>query len=186
VNQKVTISSGVAVALMLGGLLAWSQWTDMKADEPVVKPMLPPPANAKVLDPKRFVGAAATGYLAAQSCPEIIANLFCYCGCDMTDKHNSLLDCFTTEHGADCPICTDEAILASRLKQAGQSVAEIQQAVDKKFAKEYPFDSPSLQLVRYKAKALGMQANMNVSTSEPKLKPGAKAGDCCGGAKKTQ
>src|SRR5579871_413239 len=57
---------------------------------------------AKVLDPEKFFGDAQVGYQAAQQCPEIIAKLFCYCGCDISDSHTSLLDCFTTDHGADC------------------------------------------------------------------------------------
>jgi hypothetical protein len=185
-SQRFSMSLIVGTALLAGGAIAWSQWQDMKASEPVIAPA-PPPKGAHVLNPATFVGQAAVGYTAAQACPQMLAQLFCYCGCDETDKHSSLLDCFTTDHGADCPICTEEAVIAARMKKEGKSIAQVQQAIDKKFSTQYPFEKPSMQLVRYKAKAEGMQANMMESAAEkPKLKPGAKAGDCCGGAKKVQ
>ena len=64
---------------------------------------------APVLDPNKYFGKAKLGYAAAQLCPEICAKLFCYCGCDETDEHDTLLDCFTTDHGVDCHICQEEA-----------------------------------------------------------------------------
>jgi hypothetical protein len=90
-------------------------------------------------------------------------------------------------HGADCQICTEEAVIAARMKKEGKTIQQVQQAIDKKFADQYPFEKPTMQLVRYRAKAAGMQANMlpEASGEKAKLKPGAKAGDCCGG-KKTQ
>jgi len=204
-SQKLSMGLLVGTALLAGGVLAWSQWSDMKASEPVIAPAPAPPPGpgAKVLAPSQFVGPAAVGYTAAQACPEMLAKLFCYCGCDDTDKHSSLLDCFTTMHGADCQICTDEAVIAARMKKEGKTITEVQKFIDKKFASQYPFDKPTMQLVRYRAISAGMQANApastsaiapastaasttEISTDKPKLKPGAKAGDCCGGNKKVQ
>src|SRR5438105_5449302 len=49
---------------------------------------------APVLPPEQFFGAAAMGYSAAKANPHVCSKLFCYCGCDITDNHNNLLDCF--------------------------------------------------------------------------------------------
>ena len=88
------------------------------------------PGEPPVLDPNKFFGHAKSGYAAAQLCPEICAKLFCYCGCDMTDDHDSLLDCFTTDHGVDCHICQEEALIALKMKREGKSMKQIQ-AVEK-------------------------------------------------------
>jgi len=57
----------------------------------------------------------------------------------------------------------------------------------KKFADQYTFEKPTMQLVRYRANA-GMQANMVCQVLALAFRPKlpAKAGDCCGGSKKTQ
>ena len=149
-------------------------------------PELPPPGQPAVLPPEQFFGEAKAGYDAAQQCPEIIAKLFCYCGCDMTDNHSALLDCFTSDHGADCQICRGEAVLALQMKKKGATLAQIQQAVDEKFAKEYPFNQPTKPLVDYRKNRLwkpsktGAAADSKKTTGAPKLLPGKKAGNCCG------
>jgi len=112
------------------------------------------PGEPPVLDPNKFFGHAKSGYAAAQLCPEICAKLFCYCGCDMTDDHDSLLDCFTTDHGVDCHICQEEALIALKMKREGKTMKQIQQAIDIMFEKEYPFDDPSAVIQKYRKNRL--------------------------------
>jgi Protein of unknown function with PCYCGC motif len=149
---------------------------------------VPPSTDRKVMDPEQFFGDSKVGYLAAQQCPEVIAKLLCYCGCDTTDKHTSLLDCFASDHGADCKICTDEALMALTLKKQDKSIAQIQQAVDTKFTKEYPFEKPSKALLDYRAHRLykaSAKADAITPSATPKLKPGKAIGNCCGNKKNT-
>jgi hypothetical protein len=142
-------------------------------------------APKEVLAPDQFFGKAQTGYDAAKQCPEVIAKLFCYCGCDMTDSHTSLLDCFTTDHGADCAICQDEAIMALDLKQQNKSMADIQKAIDKKFEKEYPYNAPTAILSQYRKTRLWQPIGgaTPAPATKPTLKPGKQAGNCCGNGK---
>jgi hypothetical protein len=109
-----------------------------------------------VLRPESFFGQAKLGYEAAQKAPEICAKLFCYCGCDMTDNHSSLLDCFTSDHGVDCSICQQEAIIALKMKNEHKSLAEIQKVIDLKYTKEYEatFSKPTDALKNYRASRL--------------------------------
>lgn len=166
-------------------------------------------ANAslpEVLPPSQFFGKAQMGYAAARLCPEIIVKLFCYCGCDFTDDHHNLLDCFATDHGADCHICQEAAILALKMKRDEKPLADIQKAVDQKWEKEYPFMEPSPALKKYRATRLWKPAGATKASSEksasqqskqsdkpaakstspssgaPKVKPGAKS-SCCSGKK---
>jgi Protein of unknown function with PCYCGC motif len=103
-----------------------------------------------VLNPSKYFGRAALGYSAAQQAPELCQKLFCYCGCDMTDSHANLLDCFTCDHGADCQICQDEAIIGLHMKQEGKSLYKIQRAIDDAFSQQYPWDKPTAQLTKYR------------------------------------
>jgi hypothetical protein len=143
-------------------------------------------APAQVLDASQFFGETQAAYEAAKECPELCANLFCYCGCDQTDHHSSLLDCFTTDHSADCQICRAEVFLALGMKKQGKTLSEIQSAIDEKYASEYPFTDPSPALKAYRAKRDGKpapnspDASNKKSEAKPKLKAGKKAGNCCG------
>lgn len=163
--------------------------------------------RAEVLNPDQFFGMAMIGYAAAKAAPEVMENLFCYCGCDLTDSHTSLLDCFTSIHGVDCHICQDEAQVALKLHKQGLPMAKIQQQIDEEFAKQYPFEEDTPTYKNYKAHRLWAKAGTGSSSNgssagagadpkseqapspsgsgpdpkNPKLKPGAKVGNCCGG-----
>ncbi len=55
----------------------------------------------KVLDPNMFstpVVVKAYGY--ARENPELFAQQPCYCACDNSNGHRSLLDCYATDHSA--------------------------------------------------------------------------------------
>ena len=127
-----------------------------------------------VLDPNKYFGKAKAGYAAAKECPEICAKLFCYCGCDLTDEHTSLLDCFTCDHGVDCYICQEEALVALKMKKQGKGLAEIQKTVDLAYRKEYPFDEKSPAYKKYLAdklwkddgKATGSQGGASSATGK--------------------
>lgn len=165
-------------------------------------------AGKEVLEPSRFYGFASFGYAAAKSCPEVMEKLFCYCGCDLTDNHLSLLDCFTSVHGVDCHICQEEAVLANKLNKEGVAVAEIQRTIDEKYATQYPFETDTATYKKYKETRLysnkdagsekikfgsqaagpeapesGVKAGTEGAKVEPaakpKLKPGKEIGSCC-------
>lgn len=152
-----------------------------------------------VLDPSRFFGAASMGYASAKACPEVVSKLFCYCGCDISDNHNHLIDCFTSPHGVDCHICQEEAIQALKMHRDGASVADIQKAIDQQYAAKYPWKDDSPAYTKYKSSRLWkpVAEQANASTDEalkqatantkgkdekwtPVLKPGSHAGSCCG------
>lgn len=146
------------------------------------------------MDPEQFSSPTMVfikkGYQAAKEIPDICAKLFCYCGCDITDKHSNLLDCFTCNHGMDCHICIEEVLVALSMHKKGKSICEIQYAVDKKYERQYPFDSPSENLKKYRAERLwdadkreskkSGADNSKDSAKKPALKKNKKSGNCCG------
>ena len=65
---------------------------------PNVADAMPLPA---VLDPKQFSQPPVVkAYSYAKEIPEIFSQQPCYCNCDASNGHRSLLDCFATDHGA--------------------------------------------------------------------------------------
>ena len=174
---KVLIPGSIKIALYVGLSLA------------TVLPILAEEkTTGTVLNPDNYVGQVKAGYAAAKEIPEICAKLFCYCGCDLTDCHGSLLDCFTSDHGVDCHICQEEAILALSFHHKGKSLSDIQKYIDKRYAKEYPFEVESPGLQKYKKDRLwdaGKKADAQpTSTTGKKKKSSSTDGSCCSGDKK--
>jgi len=86
------------------------------------------------LDPNQFIGPVKQAYTIAEKNPALLAQLHCYCGCDKSEGHQSLLDCYRSRHGASCEICTEEALLAERMSEQGSPVEQIRDAIRRKFA----------------------------------------------------
>jgi hypothetical protein len=145
-------------------------------------------AKAKeVISPEKFSGPIAAGYKAAQKAKDTCSKLFCYCGCDLSEEHTSLLDCFTSMHGVDCAICQEEAIIAWHMKEQGKSLGQIQKAIDERFAAQYPWDEASPVYESYlkniKVSGVKIANRTTVRTKDnTKTKNLAKkrAGHCCG------
>jgi hypothetical protein len=52
------------------------------------------------LDPDRFVGKARLAHQVAREIPDVLDALYCYCYCDRSRGHKSLLSCYTDGHAA--------------------------------------------------------------------------------------
>jgi hypothetical protein len=52
------------------------------------------------LDPARFVGKPAEAHRVARAMPDTLDQLYCYCECDKSIGHKSLLSCYTDGHAA--------------------------------------------------------------------------------------
>jgi len=84
-----------------------------------------------------FTGVVSRAYEAAEAIPEVLDHLYCYCYCEETFGHRSLLTCFTDGHGAGCDICTNEAIRAYELYKDGYTIKAIRASIDKEFYISY-------------------------------------------------
>jgi len=91
-------------------------------------------AQRVTLDPGLFVGEVKQAYQIAARNPALLAQLHCWCGCDRTDGHKNLLDCYRDTHGSHCAICTGEAIEAQQLADQGMPVEKIRDALRDRFA----------------------------------------------------
>ena len=90
---------------------------------------LKPPIPA-TMDPKQFPDALnGNVYALASKIKPVLYQQPCYCYCDRSVGHKSLLDCFASEHGSQCDICQKEAVLAYQLTQKGKTPAQIRAAI---------------------------------------------------------
>jgi len=87
------------------------------------------------LAPALFVGKIETAYQVAHDMPDVLDQLYCYCECDKHSGHRSLLSCYTDQHAANCDVCVNEAVDASRMMKQGYKMAEIRREVDRKYSR---------------------------------------------------
>jgi Protein of unknown function with PCYCGC motif len=90
-----------------------------------------PPRSSlpQTLTPEIFTGNVRQAYHAARDIPQTLAQLPCYCNCDMSIGHKSLHSCFEDEHGANCGICMGEALMAYNLQRQGLTDAQIRERI---------------------------------------------------------
>ncbi len=88
------------------------------------------------LDPDLFQGGIRQAYEVAAQDPALLVQLHCYCGCDRTDNHKNLLDCFRDTHGAHCDICVAEAREAELMARRGMSIEAIRDALRMRYSRE--------------------------------------------------
>jgi len=69
------------------------------------------------LAPAQFTGKTRAAYQAVREIPQTIAQLPCYCHCDVGFGHKSLHSCFEDTHAAQCAVCVEEALTAYRLQK---------------------------------------------------------------------
>ena len=53
----------------------------------------------------------------------------CYCHCDRSQGHESLLDCFVSKHGAACGICVREDLYSYEQTRKGKTPAQIRDGI---------------------------------------------------------
>ena len=83
----------------------------------------------RTLAPEIFTGNVKQAYQVAADIPQTLAQLPCYCHCDMSAGHKSLHSCFEDEHGANCGICIGEALMAQSLHRQGLTDAQIRDRI---------------------------------------------------------
>jgi hypothetical protein len=86
------------------------------------------------LDPAAFQGTVREAYEVAERDPALLAQLHCYCGCDKTDGHKNLLDCFRDTHGSTCAICCGEARDAEAMASRGMPIEQIRDALRARYS----------------------------------------------------
>jgi hypothetical protein len=84
---------------------------------------------SQTLSPEQFIGPTRDAYRVAQVIPETLAQLPCYCHCDMSMGHKSLHSCYEDMHASQCAVCVSEALMAYDLQKNGLTPAQIRERI---------------------------------------------------------
>lgn len=93
-------SIALVTALWLSAVLQaepTKKTTPEKKSSPAVAQL---PAFPTPLPATQFQGRVRDAYQAAADIPQVLAEVTCYCGCDKSQGHRNLLDCFVDTHGS--------------------------------------------------------------------------------------
>jgi hypothetical protein len=66
--------------------------------------------------------------------PALLSQLHCYCGCDKSLGHKSLLDCYRDDHASRCGICMGEARDAEPMASRGMAIEQIRDALRTRYS----------------------------------------------------
>lgn len=88
-----------------------------------------------VLDPEQFTGRVRHAYWIATEIPEVLNQLYCWCGCIDRGEHRSSLQCFEDMMGVTCDVCQRTAEIAYEMVENGtRDAGKIQARVDAELA----------------------------------------------------
>ena len=162
------MKKALAISLGLATIVAIGLWTVSASATAAQQPSLTakfgphkqanlPPMPFGPRDPlPRPPQVVAQVFQFAAEHPEVLSYVPCFCGCDhMGHKGND--DCFVKSrapngdvvawepHGTECQVCIDVGQQSMQMYSSGASVAQIRAAVEKKFAGQYQFHTPTPQ-----------------------------------------
>jgi hypothetical protein len=125
--------AGMAVAVLIPmSAHSAAQQNGAAADEPVpaYHTQLPPGELPQTMDPAEFDNAVVkNSYAVAAKVKKVLYQQPCYCHCDRSVGHGSLLDCFTSKHGSGCNICMSEALYSYEQTRKGKTAAQIREGI---------------------------------------------------------
>jgi hypothetical protein len=104
------------------------------SEEPVPAFHAAPPTGAlpETLSGALFQDALAqNAYTLAARVKKVLYQQPCYCHCDRSQGHTSLLDCYTGHHAAVCGTCEREAFYSYEQTQKGKTPAQIRDGIER-------------------------------------------------------
>ena len=122
---------GLSAALLVLPQLAASRGPQSDS-EPVPAFHTQPPSGAlpPTMDPSLYSDKiVSNAYLAAGRVKKVLYQEPCYCHCDRSQGHGSLLDCFVSRHGAGCDTCIKEAFYSYEQTRRGKTPVQIREGI---------------------------------------------------------
>jgi hypothetical protein len=102
------------------------------ADEPVpaFHAQAPQAELPATMNPELFPDPVVqNAYAVAAKIKKTLYQQPCYCHCDRSQGHASLLDCFASKHGAGCNICIYEDFYSYEQSRKGKTAAQIRAGI---------------------------------------------------------
>jgi hypothetical protein len=99
-------------------------------DVPAFHNEAPTGALPATMSPDNFSDPLAqNAYALAAHVKKVLYQEPCYCHCDRSQGHESLLDCFVSKHGAGCGICVREDLYSYEQTRKGKTPAQIRAGI---------------------------------------------------------
>lgn len=132
----ILFTAAAALLLIPQQATSWSNatWTQEANSEPIPAfhtsaPTGPLPAT---LPPSQFSDPVAqNAYRLAARIKRVLYQQPCYCHCDRSQGHGSLLDCFAGNHAAECGTCEREGFYAYEQTRKGKTPAQIREGIER-------------------------------------------------------
>jgi hypothetical protein len=125
----------LALALIAVPQPASSNASQAVGDEavPAFHAQAPKDALPPTMDPQLFAQPVVmNAYAVAARVKKVLYQEPCYCHCDRSQGHGSLLDCFASKHGSGCNICINEDFYAYEQTRKGKTPEQIRQGIIKR------------------------------------------------------
>jgi hypothetical protein len=86
----------------------------------------------ETMDPELFSDQLVrNAYAVAAKIKKTLYQQPCYCHCDRSQGHTSLLDCFASRHGSGCGTCIYEDLYSYEQTRKGKTAAQIREGIIK-------------------------------------------------------
>lgn len=87
---------------------------------------------AETMSPDLFTDPVVqNAYAVAAKIKKTLYQQPCYCHCDRSQGHTSLLDCFASKHGSGCGTCIYEDLYSYEQVRKGKTAAQIREGIIK-------------------------------------------------------
>src|SRR5579864_3420844 len=113
---------------------AASRQSQSAAEEPVPAFHATPPKAPlpETLSPSLFMNAVVQdAYTVAARVKKILYQQPCYCHCDRSQGHGSLLDCFASKHASVCDVCIREGLYSYEQSRKGKTAVQIRTGIER-------------------------------------------------------
>ncbi len=138
-HRKVAAFGGLLALAAFGVLVtprgvAGGGQNEAKSNEPTPAYHSQVPAGTlpQTMDPSSLQNPVVqNAYVLAAKVKRILYQQPCYCHCDRSIGHQSLLDCFVSKHASVCDVCVREGIYAYEQTQKKKTAAQIRAGIER-------------------------------------------------------
>jgi Protein of unknown function with PCYCGC motif len=150
-SKRIALWGGLSVLVLAPTLIALPQRAASRMAPAAGAPALADPAQAEnnepvpayhteipkgplpaTLSPSLFTDPVVqNGYALARKVRRVLYQQPCYCHCDRSQGHGSLLDCFAGKHAAECGVCVREGLYSYEQSSKGKTPAQIREGIER-------------------------------------------------------
>jgi uncharacterized protein with PCYCGC motif len=127
---SATLVSFVLISMFLAQGASSRSPQDPGVDVPAYHAQPPQGVLPATMSPQEFAyPVVKNAYAAAARVKKALYQQPCYCHCDRSEGHVSLLDCFASKHGSGCGTCILEAFYTYEQTRKGKTPSQIREGI---------------------------------------------------------